>query len=94
MEERCVKLEERCVPDSGIPLRKLQLDHCTVSEVLRLHLQTSSGATPVLKTRSWFVPEDDPMTEFMRRYPHVLSGLARTSVFELSPGQLSSLAPE
>jgi len=79
---------------AGTSLHKLQLDGATVSEVLRLHL-LSSGAKRLpslvksdIQQRGCYVSLDDPGLEFCRQHKSVLESLKRTSVCDITPGEM------
>ena len=57
----------------GRSLRRLELDSCTLSEILRLLLLSATEA-------------DDPCSELRDRNPGILTRLRTTAVYDLTPG--------
>ncbi|KAM9294475.1 bromodomain adjacent to zinc finger domain protein 1A [Gastrophryne carolinensis] len=77
----------------GCSLKELDLDSCTLSEILRL-LMLSSGADSNsvnakyrYQKQGGFVATDDACMEFRLSQPIILKKLSTTSVYALSPGE-------
>merc|ERR1712130_956333 len=73
----------------GLTLREVHLDQWSVTEVLRLHLE-SSGAFRGNNLQNWRYNQrggwkltDDPGFQFCKEHPEILSQLQEKSVFEL-----------
>lgn len=58
----------------GRSLKQLDLDSCSLSEILRLKILSSSE-------------QDDPCVELKNQQPHIISKLSTTPVYDLSPGE-------
>uniref|UniRef100_A0A8C4WX77 Bromodomain adjacent to zinc finger domain protein 1A n=1 Tax=Eptatretus burgeri TaxID=7764 RepID=A0A8C4WX77_EPTBU len=75
----------------GCPLNKLELDSCTLSEILRLHV-LASGADVDLsnalfrnRQHGGYDTADDPCVELRLKWPSLLRHLALFSVYDLRP---------
>merc|ERR1712013_283314 len=73
----------------GLTLREIHLDQWSITEVLRLHLE-SSGAFMGHNLRNWryqqrggWALQDDPGFQFCMENPQILASLHEKSVFEL-----------
>merc|ERR1712079_308023 len=73
----------------GMTLREIHLDQWSITEVLRLHLE-SSGAYMGINLRNWryqqrggWVLQDEPGFQFCLDNPQILASLHEKSVFEL-----------
>jgi len=73
----------------GLTLREIHLDQWSITEVLRLHLE-SSGAFMGHNLRNWryqqrggWAFQDDPGFQFCMENPQILASLHEKSVFEL-----------
>lgn len=73
----------------GLTLREVHLDHWSITEVLRLHLE-SSGAFRGNNLQNWRYNQrggwklsDDPGFQFCQEHPQIISSLHEKSVFEL-----------
>ncbi|XP_022659521.1 bromodomain adjacent to zinc finger domain protein 1A-like isoform X1 [Varroa destructor] len=66
----------------GFSLPQLTLDKFTLSEVLRLHIE-SSGAPGVTKKAGSMDAAEDPGLAFSINNPHIVDVLRRCSIFEL-----------
>lgn len=81
---------------AATPLRKLQLDSYTISEIVRLHLLGSGSerapgnARFDYQQRGGFSSIDDPALDLRRREPELLQQLAEKNVFDISPGIFST----
>lgn len=77
---------------AATPLRKLQLDSYTISEIVRLHLLGSGSerapgnARFDYQQRGGYSSIDDPALDFRRCEPELLKQLAEKNVFDLSSG--------
>ncbi|XP_078248441.1 bromodomain adjacent to zinc finger domain protein 1A isoform X1 [Pogona vitticeps] len=77
----------------GCNLKNLDLDSCTLSEILRLHILasgadvTSANAKYRYQKRGGFDATDDACMELRLSYPGLLKKLSYTSVYDLSPGE-------
>ncbi|XP_061467616.1 bromodomain adjacent to zinc finger domain protein 1A isoform X2 [Rhineura floridana] len=76
----------------GCNLKNLDLDSCTLSEILRLHILasgadvTSANAKYRYQKRGGFDATDDACMELRLSNPGLLKKLSCTSVYDLSPG--------
>lgn len=77
----------------GCSLKQLDLDSCTLSEILRLHI-LASGADCYQgngrfrpQKQSGFTLTDDPCVELRLAEAGLLRRLATTAVYDLSPGE-------
>lgn len=82
----------------GIPLRSIQLDYFTLTEILRLHLLSSgqtrsSSACRVFRyqSRGGYAVSDDPGIEFCKKNTALLQKMLKLSVYDLLPGEKLSL---
>lgn len=73
----------------GMTLREIHLDQWSITEMLRLHLE-SSGAYMGINLRNWryqqrggWVLQDDPGFQFCMENPQILASLHEKSLFEL-----------
>ncbi|XP_019407199.1 PREDICTED: bromodomain adjacent to zinc finger domain protein 1A, partial [Crocodylus porosus] len=77
----------------GCNLKNLDLDSCTLSEILRLHILasgadvTSANAKYRYQKRGGFDATDDACMELRLNNPGLLKKLSSTSVYDLSPGE-------
>ncbi|XP_064421034.1 bromodomain adjacent to zinc finger domain protein 1A [Latimeria chalumnae] len=77
----------------GCTLKELDLDSCTLSEILRLHILsagadvTSANAKYRYQKQGGFDATDDACVELRLSSPAVLKKLASTPVYDLSPGE-------
>ncbi|KAK0152886.1 Bromodomain adjacent to zinc finger domain protein 1A [Merluccius polli] len=77
----------------GCSLKQLDLDSCTLSEILRLHILASGAdCTPGnakfrYQKQGGFLSTDDPCVEFRRANPALLKKLSSTAVYDLTPGE-------
>ncbi|XP_074852955.1 bromodomain adjacent to zinc finger domain protein 1A isoform X1 [Carettochelys insculpta] len=77
----------------GCNLKNLDLDSCTLSEILRLHILasgadvTSANAKYRYQKRGGFDATDDACMELRLSSPGLLKKLSSTSVYDLSPGE-------
>ncbi|CAM4576703.1 unnamed protein product [Lepidochelys olivacea] len=77
----------------GCNLKNLDLDSCTLSEILRLHILasgadvTSANAKYRYQKRGGFDATDDACMELRLSNPGLLKKLSSTSVYDLSPGE-------
>jgi len=82
---------------SATPLRNVQLDSYTISEVVRLHLlgsgceRTAVSARFDYQQRGGYAAIDDPALDFRRSESEVLKRLAERTIFDLSSGCTLSL---
>ena len=71
----------------------MDLDSCTLSEILRLHLLASgadcnnSNAKFRYQKQGGFISSDDPCVELRLANPAILKRLSCTAVYDLLPGQ-------
>lgn len=76
----------------GCNLKNLDLDSCTLSEILRLHILasgadvTSANAKYRYQKRGGFDTTDDACMELRLSNPGLLKKLSCTSVYDLSSG--------
>uniref|UniRef100_U3JTX6 Bromodomain adjacent to zinc finger domain protein 1A n=1 Tax=Ficedula albicollis TaxID=59894 RepID=U3JTX6_FICAL len=77
----------------GCNLKNLDLDSCTLSEILRLHILasgadiTSANAKYRYQKRGGFDTTDDACMELRLSNPGLLKKLSSTSVYDLLPGE-------
>ncbi|KAG7277750.1 hypothetical protein CRUP_023038 [Coryphaenoides rupestris] len=77
----------------GCSLKQLDLDSCTLSEILRLHILASGAdcnhgnAKLRYQKQGGFLSTDDPCVELRLAQPALLKKLASTAVYDLSPGE-------
>ncbi|XP_069772864.1 bromodomain adjacent to zinc finger domain protein 1A isoform X2 [Narcine bancroftii] len=77
----------------GCSLRNLDLDSCTLSEILRLHiLAAGADVTPAnakyrYQQQGGFDTTDDPCVEFRMNNPEVLKKLTNFPVYDLTSGE-------
>nr|XP_054491824.1 bromodomain adjacent to zinc finger domain protein 1A isoform X1 [Agelaius phoeniceus]XP_054491825.1 bromodomain adjacent to zinc finger domain protein 1A isoform X1 [Agelaius phoeniceus] len=77
----------------GCNLKSLDLDSCTLSEILRLHILasgadiTSANAKYRYQKRGGFDTTDDACMELRLSNPGLLKKLSSTSVYDLLPGE-------
>ncbi|XP_009866739.1 PREDICTED: bromodomain adjacent to zinc finger domain protein 1A, partial [Apaloderma vittatum] len=77
----------------GCNLKNLDLDSCTLSEILRLHILasgadvTSANAKYRYQKRGGFDATDDACMELRLNNPGLLKKLSSTSVYDLLPGE-------
>ncbi|XP_043840631.1 bromodomain adjacent to zinc finger domain protein 1A [Dromiciops gliroides] len=77
----------------GCSLKSLDLDSCTLSEILRLHILasgadvTSANAKYRYQKRGGFDATDDACMELRLSNPSLLKKLSSTSVYDLLPGE-------
>ncbi|XP_073465240.1 bromodomain adjacent to zinc finger domain protein 1A [Aquarana catesbeiana] len=77
----------------GCSLKELNLDSCTLSEILRLHIlssgadSNSASAKYRYQKQGGFVATDDACMELRLNHPAILKKLTTTSVYSLSPDE-------
>ncbi|XP_064148462.1 bromodomain adjacent to zinc finger domain protein 1A isoform X3 [Loxodonta africana] len=77
----------------GCSLKGLDLDSCTLSEILRLHILasgadvTSANAKYRYQKRGGFDATDDACMELRLSNPSLVKKLSSTSVYDLTPGE-------
>ncbi|KAM5336995.1 bromodomain adjacent to zinc finger domain protein 1A [Glossophaga mutica] len=77
----------------GCSLKSLDLDSCTLSEILRLHILasgadvTSANAKYRYQKRGGFDATDDACMELRLSSPSLVKKLSSTSVYDLTPGE-------
>ncbi|KAM8921713.1 bromodomain adjacent to zinc finger domain protein 1A isoform 5-T5 [Pelodytes ibericus] len=77
----------------GCSLKDLDLDSCTLSEILRLHILASgadantANAKYRYQKQGGFDATDDACMEFRLNHPAILKKLSSLSVYALSPGE-------
>lgn len=74
----------------GRGLTRLDLDSCTLSEILRL-LILAAGADSTHKKAGGATPLDDPCVELRLAEPMLLRRLASKAVYDLTPGESPAL---
>lgn len=79
-----------CIKHQGQPIKALHLDEFTITEILRLHIE-SSGAYRSDKSLLWLYQQkggyrlsDDPGLQFRMEEPRIVEALKTKTVFELS----------
>lgn len=76
----------------GCSLKQLDLDSCTLSEILRLHILASgaecnyTNAKFRYQKQGGFGSTDDPCVELRLSTPSLLKKLSCTAVYDLLPG--------
>lgn len=71
----------------------MDLDSCTLSEILRLHILASGAdchqGNPKFRhqRQGGFTAADDPCVELCSARPALMRKLARTAVYDLTPGE-------
>ncbi|XP_067390237.1 bromodomain adjacent to zinc finger domain protein 1A isoform X2 [Emydura macquarii macquarii] len=92
-EEEVAKDQIADAETKGCNLKNLDLDSCTLSEILRLHILaagadvTSANAKYRYQKRGGFDATDDACMELRLSNPGLLKKLSSTSVYDLSPGE-------
>uniref|UniRef100_A0A3B4FRM3 Bromodomain adjacent to zinc finger domain protein 1A n=1 Tax=Pundamilia nyererei TaxID=303518 RepID=A0A3B4FRM3_9CICH len=77
----------------GCSLKQLDLDSCTLSEILRLHILASGAdcnhgnAKFRYQKQGGFTVMDDPCVELRLADPALLKKLSSTAVYDLTPGE-------
>ncbi|CAL8237188.1 unnamed protein product, partial [Boreogadus saida] len=77
----------------GCSLKQLDLDSCTLSEILRLHILASGAdcnhgnAKFRYQKQGGFLSTDDPCVEFRLAHPALVKKLSSTAVYDLTPGE-------
>ncbi|KAJ1102985.1 hypothetical protein NDU88_000417, partial [Pleurodeles waltl] len=77
----------------GCSLKSLDLDSCTLSEILRLHILasgadvTTNNAKYRYQKRGGFDATDDAGMELRLNHPGLLKKLSTTSIYDLSPAE-------
>ncbi|XP_072545490.1 bromodomain adjacent to zinc finger domain protein 1A isoform X3 [Salminus brasiliensis] len=77
----------------GCSLKQLDLDSCTLSEILRLHILasgaecSSTNAKFRYQKQGGFASTDDPCVELRLSNPGLLKKLSCTAVYDLLPGE-------
>ncbi|XP_068194790.1 bromodomain adjacent to zinc finger domain protein 1A [Antennarius striatus] len=77
----------------GSSLKQLDLDSCTLSEILRLHILASGAdcshgnAKFRYQKQGGFTLMDDPCVELRLAEPALLKRLSNTAVYDLTPGE-------
>lgn len=80
---------------TGCTLKQLDLDSCTLSEILRLHILASgaecnyTNAKFRYQKQGGFGSTDDPCVELRLSTPSLLKKLSCTAVYDLLPGTCS-----
>ncbi|XP_005047353.1 PREDICTED: bromodomain adjacent to zinc finger domain protein 1A isoform X3 [Ficedula albicollis] len=92
-EEEVAKDQIADAETKGCNLKNLDLDSCTLSEILRLHILasgadiTSANAKYRYQKRGGFDTTDDACMELRLSNPGLLKKLSSTSVYDLLPGE-------
>ncbi|XP_068938308.1 bromodomain adjacent to zinc finger domain protein 1A isoform X2 [Petaurus breviceps papuanus] len=92
-EEEVAKEQITDADTKGCSLKSLDLDSCTLSEILRLHILasgadvTSANAKYRYQKRGGFDATDDACMELRLSNPSLLKKLSSTSVYDLLPGE-------
>ncbi|XP_032199910.1 bromodomain adjacent to zinc finger domain protein 1A isoform X1 [Mustela erminea] len=92
-EEEVAKEQITDADTKGCSLKSLDLDSCTLSEILRLHILasgadvTSANAKYRYQKRGGFDATDDACMELRLSNPSLVKKLASTSVYDLTPGE-------
>ncbi|KAM8783060.1 bromodomain adjacent to zinc finger domain protein 1A isoform 2-T2 [Rhynchonycteris naso] len=92
-EEEVAKEQITDADTKGCSLKSLDLDSCTLSEILRLHILasgadvTSANAKYRYQKRGGFDATDDACMELRLSSPSLVKKLSSTSVYDLSPGE-------
>ncbi|XP_056401374.1 bromodomain adjacent to zinc finger domain protein 1A [Hyla sarda] len=77
----------------GCSLKELDLDSCTLSEILRLHIlasgaeSNSANAKYRYQKQGGFIATDDACLELRMNHPAILKKLSTTSVYDLLPDE-------
>ena len=84
------KMARWCIKHQGQPIKSLHLDEFSITEILRLHIE-SSGAYRSDKSLLWLYQQrggyklsDDPGLQFRMDEPQILEALTNKTVYELS----------
>ncbi|XP_057716248.1 bromodomain adjacent to zinc finger domain protein 1A isoform X2 [Corythoichthys intestinalis] len=81
----------------GCSLQEVDLDSCTLSEILRLHILGSSAycnhanAKFRYQKQGGYTSTDDPCVELCSARPALMGRLACTAVYDLTPGEKLSI---
>ncbi|XP_021574909.1 bromodomain adjacent to zinc finger domain protein 1A isoform X2 [Carlito syrichta] len=92
-EEEVAKEQLTDADTKGCSLKSLDLDSCTLSEILRLHILasgadvTSANAKYRYQKRGGFDATDDACMELRLSSPSLVKKLSSTSVYDLTPGE-------
>ncbi|XP_017203748.3 bromodomain adjacent to zinc finger domain protein 1A isoform X2 [Oryctolagus cuniculus] len=92
-EEEVAKEQITDADTKGCSLKSLDLDSCTLSEILRLHILasgadvTSANAKYRYQKRGGFDATDDACMELRLSNPSLVKKLSNTSVYDLTPGE-------
>ncbi|XP_045424753.1 bromodomain adjacent to zinc finger domain protein 1A isoform X2 [Lemur catta] len=92
-EEEVAKEQITDADTKGCSLKSLDLDSCTLSEILRLHILasgadvTSANAKYRYQKRGGFDATDDACMELRLSNPGLVKKLSSTSVYDLTPGE-------
>ncbi|XP_070098140.1 bromodomain adjacent to zinc finger domain protein 1A isoform X2 [Equus caballus] len=92
-EEEVAKEQITDADTKGCSLKSLDLDSCTLSEILRLHILasgadvTSANAKYRYQKRGGFDATDDACMELRLSNPSLVKKLSSTSVYDLTPGE-------
>uniref|UniRef100_G3SBB7 Bromodomain adjacent to zinc finger domain 1A n=1 Tax=Gorilla gorilla gorilla TaxID=9595 RepID=G3SBB7_GORGO len=92
-EEEVAKEQLTDADTKGCSLKSLDLDSCTLSEILRLHILasgadvTSANAKYRYQKRGGFDATDDACMELRLSNPSLVKKLSSTSVYDLTPGE-------
>ncbi|XP_012384233.2 bromodomain adjacent to zinc finger domain protein 1A isoform X4 [Dasypus novemcinctus] len=92
-EEEVAKDQITDADTKGCSLKSLDLDSCTLSEILRLHILasgadvTSANAKYRYQKRGGFDATDDACMELRLSNPSLVKKLSSTSVYDLTPGE-------
>ncbi|XP_036061432.1 bromodomain adjacent to zinc finger domain protein 1A isoform X2 [Onychomys torridus] len=92
-EEEVAKEQVTGADTKGCSLKSLDLDSCTLSEILRLHILasgadvTSANAKYRYQKRGGFDATDDACMELRLSNPSLVKKLSSTSVYDLTPGE-------
>merc|ERR1712203_501094 len=84
------KMARWCMQHQGQPIKNLHMDEYSLTEILRLHLE-SSGAFRSEKSLLWLYQQrggyklsDDPGLRFRMEEPQILEALATKMVYQLN----------
>ena len=84
------KMARWCMQHQGQPIKNLHMDEYSLTEILRLHLE-SSGAYRSEKSLLWLFQQrggyklsDDPGLQFRMEEPQILEALSTKMVYQLS----------
>ncbi|MEJ1269318.1 bromodomain adjacent to zinc finger domain 1A [Cricetulus griseus] len=92
-EEEVAKEQITDADTKGCSLKSLDLDSCTLSEILRLHILasgadvTSANAKYRYQKRGGFDATDDACMELRLSSPSLVKKLSSTAVYDLTPGE-------